>query len=116
MVPQVPQLLLSVCRLVHVPAQFVNGASQAHTPFWQRRFPPHAAPQNAQLSLLLVKSAQTAPRPTPHWVAGVQEITHVPSEHKGDVAGQALPHPPQFALSDVRYTQTPAPRAPRPAH
>lgn len=101
-VPQVPQLLLSVCRLVHVPAQFVNGASQLHDPFSQSRLPPQAAPQNAQFSLLLVKSAQTAPRPTPHCEAGVHEMTHAPFEQSGDAAPHAVPHAPQLALSDVR--------------
>jgi hypothetical protein len=101
-VPQVPQLLLSVCRFVHVPAQFVNGASQSHVPPSQSRLPPQAAPQNEQFSLLLVKSAHTAPRPTPHWVAGVQEMTHDPFEQSGAAAGHAVAHAPQFALSDVR--------------
>jgi hypothetical protein len=98
----VPQLLLSVWRFVHVPAQLVKGASQEHAPFAQRRLPPQAAPQNAQFSLLLVKSAQSAPRPTPHCVAGVQEMTHDPFEQSGAAAPHAAPHAPQFALSDVR--------------
>jgi hypothetical protein len=101
-VPQVPQLLSSVCMFVHVPAQLVNGAWQVHPPLTQRRLPPQAAPQNAQFSLLLDRSAQTAPRPTPHWVAGVHEMTHAPFEHKGSAAGHALPHVPQLALSDVK--------------
>jgi hypothetical protein len=101
-VPQTPQLVLSVSRFAQVPAQFVNGASHAHTPSTQSRLPPQAAPQKLQLSLLFARSAHTAPRPAPHWVAGVHEITHAPFEHKGVMAGHALPQAPQLALFDVR--------------
>ena len=113
-VPHVPQLLLSVCRFVHVPAQSVNGAAHTHELFEHVRLPPHVAMQLPQLTLFVDRFEQVAARPTPHWVVGgTQETTHVPSEQSGAVAGHALPHAPQFALFAVRTTQLPAPR-PRP--
>ena len=102
-VPQVPQLPLSVWRLVHVPAQSVKGAAQVHAPPLHVRLPPHAAPQKLQLTLLEARLAQVAPRPAPHWVeGGTHEMTQVPSEQSGLPAGHALPHAPQLALFETR--------------
>src|SRR5258708_39000754 len=103
-------------RLLHVPAQSVNGDAQTQTLPLHVRLPPQAAPQKPQFTLLVARSAQTAPRPAPHWVdGGTHVMTHVPPEHKGSPAGQALPHVPQFVALDARETHVPAPR-PRPAH
>jgi len=83
-VPQAPQLALSVWRFVQVPAQFVKGASQVHCPPLHWRLPPHVAPQNMQFVLLLERSAQIRARPFPQGVVGgTQEMTQAPSEHRG---------------------------------
>lgn len=102
-VPQVPQLLPSVTRFVHVPAQSVNGALQTHEPLAQRRLPPQVAMQLPQLALLLDRFAHEAPRPLPHCVVGAKHVmTHVLSEQSGSVPGHPAPQAPQFALFDVR--------------
>jgi hypothetical protein len=107
MVPQVPQLALSVVKFEQMPAQSVYGAAHAHVPFTQMRFPPQLAPQNPQLVLFVLRSAQTLPG---HCVAGGRHwMTQCPSEHSGAVAGHRFPQAPQFVLPDCRLTQVPTP-------
>ena len=102
-VPQTPQLLLSAVRSVQVPAQSVYGAPQTHEPLEHVRFPPQVAMQLPQLALLVIRFAQAAPRPTPHWVVGARHVmTHVLSEQSGVAPGHALPHAPQLALFEVK--------------
>jgi hypothetical protein len=62
-VPQVPQLLTSDSRLVHVPEQLVYGALQPHAPLSHVRLPPQVAPQKPQLPLLLSRSTHAPPPP-----------------------------------------------------
>jgi hypothetical protein len=112
-VPHTPQFRRSACRYTQVPAQFVNGDEQTHLPPAHVKLPGQATPQKLQLLLLVDRSAHVVPQsevPERHWA------THWPLEQYGVVAGQALPHTPQLALSDVRSTQLPRPSVPGAAH
>jgi hypothetical protein len=102
-VPHVPQLLLSLVRSEHVPAQLDVPLGQVHWLFWQTRLPPHASKQSPQLALFEVRSTQVPPhcdRPL-----AAQRTAHVPALQMGAVGGQTFPHAPQFALFDEVSTQ-----------
>ena len=109
-VPQVPQLLLSLVRSEHVPAQFDVPFGQVHWLFSQTRLPPHASKQSPQLALFEVRSTQAPPHCERPLAAHL--TAHVPALQMGAVSGQAMPHPPQFALFDVVSTQVITPRRP----
>jgi hypothetical protein len=88
-VPQVPQLLLSLVRSEHVPAQFDVPFGQVHWLFSQTRLPPQASKQSPQLALFEVRSTQAPPHCERPLAAHL--TAHVPALQMGAVAGQALP-------------------------
>jgi hypothetical protein len=109
-VPHVPQLLLSLTRSEHVPAQLEVPVGQVHWLFSQTRLPPQASKQRPQLALFEVKSTQVPPhcdRPL-----AAHRTAHVPLLQTGAVGGQTLPHAPQFALFEVVSTHVLTPRRP----
>jgi hypothetical protein len=106
----VPQLVLSVDRFEHVPAQLLVPVGHAHWLFTHTRSPPQASKQSPQLALLEVRSTHEAPhceRPL-----AAHRTAQVPSLQIGAVAGHALPHAPQFVLLDDVSTQVPKPLRP----
>jgi hypothetical protein len=109
-VPQVPQLLPSLVRSEHVPAQLDVPVGQEHWLFWQTRLPPHASKQSPQLALFEVRSTQEPPHCDKPLAA--QRTAQVPALQMGAVGGQTLPQPPQFALLDVVSTQVVRPLRP----
>jgi hypothetical protein len=112
-VPHVWQLALSVKRSAQVPAQFTVPAGQVHIASSQMRLPPQVSEQRPQWSLFDARSTHDAP----HWVNpdAAQRTAHVPSLQIGASAVHPLPHAPQFALLEARFSQSPAPERP-PAH
>lgn len=102
-VPQLPQLLLAVNRLAHVPLQSTVPVGQLQSPSVHTRLPEQIAPHRPQLFLSDVRSTQVLPhglRPE------VQVITQAPSAQRGVRAGQRLPHVPQLFVFVCKSTQT----------
>jgi hypothetical protein len=109
-VPQVPQLVLLFDVSAQVPAQLSVPVGQVHWLFWQIRLPPHDSKQSPQFCLFEVRSTHEAPHcDSP---AAAHRTAHVPALQMGAEGGHRLPHAPQFALLDVRSTQTPSPMRP----
>jgi hypothetical protein len=102
-VPQLPQLLLAVSRLAHVPLQLTVPVGQLHWLSLHTRLPEQIAPHRPQLFLSDVKSTQVLP----HGLKPeVQVMTQAPSAQRGARGGQPLPQLPQLLVFVSRLTQT----------
>jgi hypothetical protein len=94
-----PQLRVSVSRLVQVPPHVTEGAAQVHEPPTQVRPLLHAVPQRPQLAASVIVLTQAPPQsvvPPAQAQAPPTQLCPV---------GQARPHIPQLALSLVGSTQ-----------
>jgi hypothetical protein len=101
-VPQLPQLLASICVLVQTPPHFWPKA-QVHIDDEQISPVAHAAPQALQLSRSFARLVQ---KPVVHSAVGATQV-HAPATHALPPV-QVTPHPPQFDPSVAVFTQEPA--------
>ncbi len=85
MVPQVPQLVASVCVFEQVPAQFVVPLGHPHWPALHTRLLPQICEQRPQFCLLFCRSTHWFP----HCVKpdAEQRTAQVPSLQMGSVVG-----------------------------
>lgn len=100
--PQLPQLLLSVCVLVHVLLHIESPVGHAHVPLLHVAPEGHARPQVPQWLLSVCRSTQALLQFVSIGpVSLLQSTLHVPLRHTGvpELAEQALPQAPQLAGS-----------------
>jgi hypothetical protein len=116
-VPQVPQLLPSVCVFEQVPAQLVGVAlEQAQFPFEQTRLLPQVTEHMPQLLLSVLRSAQLLPQAVYPEAQLAELVTHVPAPLHLSPMPHLVPQPPQFWLLSFKLTQLPCPPKDRPPH
>ena len=93
--PQLPQLLVSLLRFLHVPLQQL-------CPLGQSPWEPQVHAPLTQVS----PEAQTWPQ-VPQLLVSVLTSLHVPLQHSGVVPVQVVPQVPQLFVSLDRFLQVP---------
>ncbi len=100
-VPHIPQWLLSVIGLTHVPPQSVVPVLQTHAPAVHVLLALQTLSQRPQCSRVLCVSTQSAPH-----IVCAHVFMHAPIE-QNCVPAHAVPHAPQLARSDRGSTHAP---------